>query len=183
MVSSALIGVLAQRLVRRVCSDCRIAYSPTPEELARFGLTSSGDADITFYKANVLSPEELSATNSRDLCAKCQGGGYKGRVGVYEVLRVTENLQKLISEGAPTEHIKEAAVEEGMKTLLAYSLDLVRQGHTTLEEVERVTFTDTGLEAELKAKRKASLTCSCCQAQLKQEWLDCPYCLTLRFQD
>lgn len=70
-----------------------------------------------------------------------------------------------------------------MQTLLAYSLNLVRQGHTTLEEVERVTFTDTGLEAELKAKRKASLTCSRCTAELQQDWLDCPYCLTPRFQD
>jgi type IV pilus assembly protein PilB len=184
MVSSALIGVLAQRLVRRVCGQCRIPYHPNPDELARFGLSASLESDITFYKANTLSVEEMAnakATNS--LCSACQGGGYKGRVGVYEVLRVTERLQKLISEGAPTEYIKEAAVEEGMQTLLAYSLELVRQGHTTLDEVERVTFTDTGLEAELKAKRKASLTCSCCGAELQQEWLDCPYCLTPRFQD
>ncbi|HEY9735911.1 MAG TPA: ATPase, T2SS/T4P/T4SS family [Trichocoleus sp.] len=182
MVSSALIGVLAQRLMRKVCSECRVAYHPSQEELARFGLTSSNEADVTFYKANAV--EDLEAARAAGtLCAACQGIGYKGRVGVYEVMRVTERLQKLISEGAPTEHIKEAAVEEGMQTLLAYSLNLVRQGYTSLEEVERVTFTDTGLEAELKAKRKASLTCSCCAAQLKQEWLDCPYCLTPRFQD
>ncbi|MGA1475473.1 MAG: hypothetical protein ACO4AI_09985, partial [Prochlorothrix sp.] len=64
---------------------------------------------------------------------------------------------------------------------LAYSLDLVRQGHTTFEEVERVTYTDTGLEAEMKAKRKTSLTCKCCGAGLQPEWMDCPYCLTSRF--
>jgi type IV pilus assembly protein PilB len=74
-------------------------------------------------------------------------------------------------------------VEEGMKTLLAYSLNLVRQGLTTLDEVERVTFTDTGLAAEMKAKRKSSLTCRVCSAVLQQEWLDCPYCMTPRFQD
>ncbi|MBD0334519.1 MAG: type II/IV secretion system protein [Cyanobacteria bacterium Co-bin13] len=182
MVSSALIGVLAQRLMRKVCSECRVAYHPSQEELAHFGLSATNETDVTFYKANL--PEDLEAAK-RDgsLCTTCQGIGYKGRVGVYEVMRVTERLQKLISEGAPTEHIKEVAVEEGMQTLLAYSLNLVRQGYTTLDEVERVTFTDTGLEAELKAKRKASLTCSCCAAQLKQEWLDCPYCLTPRFQD
>ena len=83
----------------------------------------------------------------------------------------------------PPSGIKEAAVEEGMNTLLAYSLNLVRQGATTLEEVERVTFTDTGLEAELKAKRKTSLTCRTCDAELKQEWLDCPYCTTPRFAE
>lgn len=182
MVSSALIGVLAQRLMRKVCPDCRVPYHPSQEELARFGLSATNEADLTFYKANVVEDIE-AAKSTNTLCPTCQGIGYKGRVGVYEVMRITERLQRLISEGAPTERIKEAAVEEGMQTLLAYSLNLVRQGYTTLDEVERVTFTDTGLEAELKAKRKVSLTCSCCSAQLKQEWLDCPYCLTPRFQD
>jgi type IV pilus assembly protein PilB len=97
-------------------------------------------------------------------------------------MRVSERLQTLINEGAPTERIKEAAVEEGMTTLLAYSLNLVQQGYTTLEEVERVTFTDSGLEAELKAKRKTSLTCRTCGAEAQQEWLDCPYCMTPRFE-
>jgi len=184
MVSSSLIGVLAQRLMRRVCSECRIPYNPSNDELARFGLSASREQDVTFYRANSLSNEEIhQAIQTNSLCSTCKGSGYKGRSGVYEVMRVTERIQTLITEGAPTERIKEAAVEEGMKTLLAYSLNLVRQGATTLEEVERVTFTDTGLEAELKAKRNSSLTCRCCDAELKQEWLDCPYCTTPRFQD
>jgi type IV pilus assembly protein PilB len=185
MVSSSLIGVLAQRLVRRVCSDCRIPYTPTTEELARYGLSASQDVGVTFYKANTLTLEELAEAKAKNqqVCPTCSGSGYKGRCGVYEVMRVTENLQTLINQEAPTERIKEVAVEEGMKTLLAYSLDLVRQGATTLEEVERVTFTDTGLEAELKAKRKSGLTCRSCSAELQPEWLDCPYCMTPRFQD
>ncbi|UIE36821.1 GspE/PulE family protein [Leptodesmis sichuanensis] len=184
MVSGALIGVVAQRLVRRVCDECRIPYTPSRDELARFGLTTSGDGDITLYKANTLQSHEIQEAKAKNqLCPKCSGVGYKGRCGVYEVMRVTERLQTLINQGAPTGTIKEAAVEEGMKTLLAYSLNLVREGLSTLEEVERVTFTDSGLEAELKAKRKSSLTCRCCAAELKQEWLDCPYCLTARFHD
>ena len=184
MVSSSLLGVLAQRLMRRVCSECREPYEPTSEELARFGLAVSREQEHTFYRARTLSAEQIEAAKSSgQLCSKCNGGGYKGRCGVYEVMRVTETLQGLITEGAPTERIKEVAVEEGMQTLLAYSLNLVRQGLTTLEEVERVTFTDTGLEAELKAKRKTSLTCSTCGAELQPEWLDCPYCTTPRFQD
>jgi type IV pilus assembly protein PilB len=184
MVSSSLIGVLAQRLMRRVCSECRVAYHPTPEELSRFGLSSSAEPDLMLYRATSLSHEEVQqARVAGTLCSTCHGVGYKGRCGVYEVMRVTERIQTLVTEGAPTERIKEAAVEEGMKTLLAYSLNLVRQGSTTLEEVERVTFTDSGLEAELKAKRKTSLTCRCCTADLKIEWLDCPYCTTPRFQD
>jgi len=184
MVSSSLIGVLAQRLMRRVCSECRISYHPAPEELARFGLSVSREAEVTFYQANTLQPDEIATADaSGTLCSACRGVGYKGRCGVYEVMRVTETLQTLITEGAPTERIKEVAVDEGMETLLAYSLNLVRQGMTTLDEVERVTFTDTGLEAELKAKRKTSLTCRTCAAELKPEWLDCPYCTTPRFQD
>ncbi|MBD2504111.1 GspE/PulE family protein [Anabaena azotica] len=184
MVSSSLIGVLAQRLVRRVCSDCRIPYIPTPEELTRYGMSAAGEVSVTFYKANTVPSEAIADAKAKNqLCPSCNGVGYKGRCGVYEVMRVTENLQTLINEEAPTERIKEVAIEEGMKTLLAYSLELVRQGSTTLEEVERVTFTDTGLEAELKAKRKSGLTCRTCTAQLQPEWLDCPYCMTPRFQD
>ena len=183
-VSSSLIGVLAQRLMRRVCDECCISYKPTPEELARFGMTATSDHELTLHKANQVSSDQLSELREAgQLCAKCQGSGYKGRVGVYEVMRVTERIQQLISDGAPTEQIKEAAVEEGMYTLLAYSLNLVKTGETTLEEVERVTFTDKGLEAELKAKRKSVLSCSQCNAALHHEWIDCPYCLTPRYKD
>jgi type IV pilus assembly protein PilB len=184
MVSGSLIGVLAQRLMRRVCTECRIPYHPTKEELARFGLSASNEGEITLYKANSLTVEEISEAKAKGtLCAKCSGSGYKGRVGVYEVMQNSERLQSLINEGATTDRIKEAAVEEGMTTLLAYSLDLVREGYTTFEEVERVTFTDSGLESELKAKRKSSLTCRTCKAELVPEWLDCPYCMTPRFSD
>lgn len=185
MVSASLIGVCAQRLMRRVCGECRIGYSPTVEELAKFGLKASQEGAVTFYKAKVLRPEEIkeASANGIPVCEKCNGIGYKGRVGVYEVMRVTERLQGLINKGATTDMIKEAAVEDGMVTLLSYSLNLVREGHTTLEEVERVTFTDMGLQAEMKAKRKSSLTCRVCSAELQQQWVDCPYCLTPRFQD
>ena len=183
MISGALVGVLAQRLMRRVCSECRIAYNPTQAELSRFGLSASAEDEITFYKANTLDAEGIAqAKASNNLCGKCGGVGYKGRVGVYEVMRNSERLQSLVNEGANTDRIKEAAVEEGMITILAYSLNLVKEGHTTLEEVERVTFTDSGLEAELKAKRKSGLTCRTCSAELQPEWLDCPYCMTPRFK-
>ena len=184
MISGALVGVLAQRLMRRVCSECKIAYNPSTEELARFGLSASNEEEVVFYKAKTLNAEEKAEAKANGtLCPKCGGGGYKGRVGVYEVMKTSEKIEELINQGATTDRIKEAAVEEGMITILAYSLDLVREGHTTLEEVERVTFTDSGLEAELKAKRKSGLVCRTCNAQLKPEWLDCPYCMTSRFSD
>ena len=182
MISGALVGVLAQRLMRRVCGECRIAYNPSHEELARFGLSAAAGEEVIFFKANKLDAEQISQAKANgSLCPKCSGVGYKGRVGVYEVMRNSEKLQALINEGANTDRIKETAVEEGMITILAYSLNLVKEGHTTLEEVERVTFTDSGLEAELKAKRKSGLTCRTCSAELQPEWLDCPYCMTPRY--
>ncbi len=182
MLSGSLIGILAQRLVRRVCNSCRQPYTPSSEELSRFGLSDTVDLERTFYRATVLSVEQIKAAQGEStLCSHCGGSGYKGRCGVYEVMRMTETIEALITGGAPTERIKEVASEEGMKTLLSYSLELVRQGLTTFEEVERVTLTDSGLEAELKARRKASLVCQVCDAALLPEWSNCPYCTTPRF--
>ncbi|WP_019499545.1 ATPase, T2SS/T4P/T4SS family [Pseudanabaena sp. PCC 6802] len=181
MTSTALIGVLAQRLLRRVCSGCRIPYNPNTEELDSFGLPHS-DRSHTFYRANTLSREEILARQStnKKICPVCGGVGYKGRVGAYEIMRMSERLQSAINKGASTDIIKEIAVEEGMKTLMAYSFDLVRQGYTTLEEVLRVTYTDKGREAEERARRKRSLECQTCNAILRPEMLECPYCTTPR---
>lgn len=184
MISSSLLGVLAQRLMRRVCSECRIPYHPAPEELAHYGLVASGSVeDITFYKPNTLTPKEIEQRKAMNqhICPKCSGVGYKGRVGVYEFMRMNDTLAELINKDAPTEAIKEAAVESGMKTLLAYSLQLVQQGMTTLEEVNRVTLTDKGLESELKQRSKSISSCNSCGAELQLDWMDCPYCLTPRF--
>jgi type IV pilus assembly protein PilB len=182
MISGALVGVLAQRLMRRVCGECRIAYNPTHEELSRFGLSAAAEEEVVLYKAHKLDAEQIAQAKAKgSLCPKCGGVGYKGRVGVYEVMKNSEKLESLINQGANTDRIKEVAVEEGMITILAYSLNLVKEGHTTLEEVERVTFTDSGVEAERKAKQKSGLTCRTCSAELQPEWLDCPYCMTPRF--
>jgi type IV pilus assembly protein PilB len=184
MVAGALIGISAQRLMRRVCGNCKVPYQPSPQDLARYGLSSAKESGVTFYKANFIAPSERKAAEEAGtLCPKCRGVGYKGRVGVYEVLKNSDEISALITQRAPTALIKERAVQEGMVSLLPYSLNLVRQGHTTFEEVDRVTFTDTGLEAELKAKRKTGLTCQVCGAGLQPEWLDCPYCMTPRFKD
>ncbi len=183
MVSAALLGVLAQRLMRRVCSECRQVYTPEDKELRRYGLVPSQEKGNTFYRGSIIPVEDRKTLENRgDLCKKCSGTGYKGRVGVYEFMKVTERLQTLITQRAPTEQIKEAAVEEGMKTLLQYSLNLVREGYTTFEEVERVTFTDSGLEAEMKRAAKQNLICKTCHAELKPEWMECSFCLTPRFE-
>ena len=172
MVSASLLGIVSQRLVRRVCPDCRVAYQPSEADLARFGLLASRERSITFFHAN--------REQGPGGCPTCHGLGYKGRIGVYEVLRVNEAIATAISQGASTARIRKLALERGMKTLLGYSLDLVRQGHTTLEEVERMILTDSGLESERRVKALRTISCRGCGAGLRDEWLDCPYCLTPR---
>jgi type IV pilus assembly protein PilB len=165
---------VSQRLLRRLCSECRISYHPHHGELARFGLVASDESEITFYRANTVSP------GSEGCCSSCQGRGYKGRVGVYEILRMSETLSAAVAKRATTEELRRLALESGMKTLLGYGLDLVRQGLTTLEEVERMLLTDTGLESERRARALSTLTCRSCGAGLEDEWLECPYCLSVR---
>ena len=186
LISGSISAILAQRLVRKICVDCRIPYGPSKEELAHYGfiVVSQEGADVFFYRANTLTAEQIPIAMSKEtLCPSCHGSGYKGRIGVYEVMLMTETIEKLINQGASAERIKESAVDEGMITLLTYSLNLVKQGYTTLEEVERVIFTDSGLESELKSRRKNSMICRNCKGDLNPEWLDCPYCLTARFID
>jgi len=177
MASTAIIGVLAQRLLRRICDNCRIPYNPTQEELDRFGLPSS-DLEKTFYRANIVNREAMLP--GQRVCPKCNGSGYKGRAGVYEIMKMTERLQSAINKGATTEVIKEIAVQEGMKTLMAYAFDLVRQGATSLDEVLRVVYTDKGREAEERARRGKGLECENCDAMLTPETVECPYCTTPR---
>ena len=174
MVSAALLGVVSQRLVRRLCPDCRLPHHPGSEELGRFGLVASDERRITFFQPRIEPPD------SGHTCASCQGRGYCGRVGVFEVLTMTESLASAVAKRASTHELRRLALEAGMKTLLGYGLDLVRQGLTSLEEVERMILTDTGLESERRARALHSLSCRGCNAGLKDEWLECPYCLQLR---
>jgi type IV pilus assembly protein PilB len=174
LVSASLLGVVSQRLLRRLCSECRVPYHPNPGDLARFGLVASDESDITFYQARTVLP------GTDGCCSSCQGRGYAGRVGVYEVLRMNETLSAAVAKRATTEELRRLALEGGMKTLLGYGLDLVRQGLTTLEEVERMLLTDTGLESERRARALSTLTCRSCGAGLEDEWLECPYCLSVR---
>ena len=173
MVSAALIGIVSQRLMRRVCTTCREAYRPDERELGRFGLMAGAESDVTFFKAH-------RHDGTGKPCPTCKGSGYKGRIGVYEVLRMNEELATAVSSGASTDVIRQLALEAGMVTLLGYSLDLVRQGHTTLEEVGRMILTDSGLESERRARALSTMTCTGCGAGLQESWLECPYCLTKR---
>jgi len=174
LVSASLLGVVSQRLVRRLCSACRVPFHPEAEELARFGLVATDESGITFYRATSAIP------GSEGCCPTCQGRGYAGRVGVYEILVMSESLASAVARRASTQELRRLALEAGMKTLLGYGLDLVREGLTSLEEVERMLLTDTTLESERRSRALNTLTCRGCGAGLQDEWLECPYCLMVR---
>ncbi len=122
LMSSSTIGVAAQRLTRRLCQQCKEAYTPDDISLKYMGLQP--DPTITFYRQKG--------------CDKCSFTGYKGRVGVYEVLRMNAQLRRLVSQGGTSEAITEAAIQNGMKTLKDYSLWLLQNGWTTMDEVLQV---------------------------------------------
>ena len=173
LVAASLLGVVSQRLLRRVCPACAVPYRPQPEHLARVGLLASEDTELRFYRACV------SASGAPG-CSRCGGSGYRGRVGVYEVLPVGEEIAAAVSRGVTTDHLRRMSVAAGMTTLLGYGLELVLQGVTTLEEVERVLLTDVGLATERRAKALNTLNCPRCGAGLRDQWLECPYCLEPR---
>jgi len=128
LVSSSLIMVLAQRLVRRLCQDCREAYQPSAAELTDVGLSVQAAAGRTLYRAKG--------------CPACLRTGYKGRTGIYEILTVSETVKQLVMANRDSGTIKKAAVAGGMKTLRDDGLRKVLSGETTFDEVLRVTQED-----------------------------------------
>jgi type IV pilus assembly protein PilB len=123
LVSSAVDCILAQRLARRLCSDCKLEWRPKQEVLISAG-----------YRADNL-PEAIYKPGG---CKKCGGTGYRGRTGVHEVLLMTEEISRLCVEEATADDIKRIAVEQGMLTLREDGLEKVRMGQTSIEEVMRV---------------------------------------------
>ncbi len=123
LLSSALIGIIAQRLVRRVCPKCREAYSPSVLELKRIGLNPKRQ-DLKFYRGKG--------------CSFCRQSGFKGRIGIYEILKIDDKIRELILSGASSEEIRRAAIQRGMRTLKHDGLLKALQGVTTPEEVMRV---------------------------------------------
>ncbi|NLX58008.1 MAG: Flp pilus assembly complex ATPase component TadA [Phycisphaerae bacterium] len=127
LVASSVVGVLAQRLVRRVCPHCRRLYEPAPEVLQQAGVRRVPGQ--TFYRGQG--------------CQECLGGGYLERVGIYELLVMDDPLRQLILEKAPASRLKQAALEAGLVTLRMDGVRKAIEGQTTIEEVLRVTQTDS----------------------------------------
>ena len=124
LIADATIGVIAQRLVRRLCPECKRAKKADREELEMLMLEP--DADVTVYEPCG--------------CPKCDGTGFRGRIGVYEIMEVTQSLKSIISKNGSAEEIKEKALEEGMHTLRMSATGYVLKGITSVQEMMRVSF-------------------------------------------
>ena len=126
LVSSALIGVLAQRLVRAICKECKEEYIPSEELMNDIGYKDNGQgAGIKFFKGKG--------------CPKCSQSGYRGRIGIFELMPVDDALRSHITAKAPREEIKKQAEAMGIVSLKADGLRKAKDGITTVEEVLRLT--------------------------------------------
>lgn len=125
MVSSALIGVIAQRLVRRICSRCKEPYEPNENERRILGIENG--EDIVLYRGRG--------------CSSCSKTGYKGRIPAFEILIVDEQLRRMIARGDDDKKIRDFAIKElGLVTLSQYGIKLVKKGITTVPEIVRTVY-------------------------------------------
>ncbi|MCB9853284.1 MAG: Flp pilus assembly complex ATPase component TadA [Phycisphaerales bacterium] len=135
--AGSLMCVTNQRLARVVCSACRRAYRPDPNLLKKANLPT--DQNRPFYRPP--NPEEIPVDKhgNPEICAICQGTGYVGRTGVFEILMLDDELRSLIAKGTPLQSIKTEARKRGMLNLQEVALHKVFEGHTSINEVLRVT--------------------------------------------
>jgi general secretion pathway protein E/type IV pilus assembly protein PilB len=129
LVASTVEGVMAQRLVRKLCPECREEYKPGQEELPEdFPIDSRLDPDLRLFKPRG--------------CEKCRGTGFRGRIGIYELLVTNEEIRQLATQKVSSQLIKQAAIDAGMLTLRADGWRKVLDGITTVDEVLRVSKAD-----------------------------------------
>ena len=128
LIAATVVGIVAQRLARRICPNCKTPYEVPAGELRRFGLKSFADSEmVTLYRGTG--------------CDACKNTGYKGRCGIHELLTVNDEVRELIVRKAPVSNIREAAKANGMLELREDGLLKVLEGITTPDEVMRVVFT------------------------------------------
>ena len=124
LIADSTVGIIAQRLVRRLCPDCKVPYEPSMEERELLGLKENEPVKI--YKPCG--------------CVNCDKTGYKGRIGVYEIMEITHDLKLIIAKGGSADDIKEQALKEGMSTLRMSATRYVLDGITSVSEMKKVSF-------------------------------------------
>ncbi len=132
--ADALLGILAQRLVRTLCKDCKEPYTPSAEEFAE--LMESYGLD-QWDRLGVRFSSDLKLYQPKG-CAKCGGSGYKGRMGLHELLAGTDEIKRLIQHRDPVENLRKQAIKDGMTTLLQDGIEKVVGGHTDFKQVRAV---------------------------------------------
>ena len=130
LIAASVIGVLAQRLARNICPNCKEPYKPPADALRRVGFKMEDAESIVFYRGRG--------------CEQCRHSGYRGRLGVFELMLMNEEVQDLIVKRAPLSEVRNAALANGMKTLKQDGFQKIIEGKTTIEEVMRVIFTAGG---------------------------------------
>jgi type IV pilus assembly protein PilB len=128
LISSAVLLILAQRLIRKICMDCREPIKPPPQLLIDLGVPPDEVKSFTVYKGKG--------------CTICNGTGYKGRLGLYEVMTMKEEIKELVLARASASEIKKEAIRSGMKTLRQSGMTKIKDGMTTIEEILRSTMED-----------------------------------------
>ncbi len=128
LIASSLICVISQRLVRRLCDKCKVAYKPDPEMTRKIGLSPQETATIIFYQAGG--------------CDECLKTGYRGRLAIFEIMEVNDEIAKLIVQRADATVVRKKAIEEGMTLLMADGVRQIRAGLTTIEEVAAVAYVE-----------------------------------------
>jgi type II secretory ATPase GspE/PulE/Tfp pilus assembly ATPase PilB-like protein len=132
--ADALLGILAQRLVRTLCKDCREEYTPTQEEFAElmqeYGLEH-------WQRLGIKYSPSFRLARPRG-CPRCGNSGYKGRMGIHELLVASDEIKRMIQKRRPVEELRQRAIEEGMTTLLQDGIQKVVQGHTDFKQVRAV---------------------------------------------
>ena len=125
LVTSSLLMICAQRLIRRICQDCKEEIEVPPQVQKNLGMPEKKVGSLKFYRGRG--------------CSSCNESGYRGRVGLFEVMDISEELKELVLVGASAMELKRKAIEEGMLTLRDSGLEKIKQGITTIEEVLRET--------------------------------------------
>jgi type IV pilus assembly protein PilB len=173
LIASTIVGIVAQRLVRKICLKCKEKVDPSDQDILRLGISS----DVPVYRGAG--------------CPECGGTGYKGRTGIYEILTFTQPIRDLIASNATQNEIRQSAISTGMVTLGRSALEKVISGVTTTEEVYRVVETNvdfasacpqcaTSMESDFvmcpSCGYSTSAACPGCSRMISPGWKFCPYC-------
>jgi type IV pilus assembly protein PilB len=176
LIASTVNGVVAQRLVRVICQKCRVRHEPSEYDISKIG-SGRKRGDTVFFRG--------------EGCQACDGTGYRGRTGLFEILPFTQQIRDMVASDASETDIRQTAIAGGMVTLARAALDKVKAGVTTLDELYRVVETEEDFGTTCPECNAAlgpgfvmcpacghslQATCPSCQKIVSPEWKFCPYC-------